>query len=154
MRPDFAWPKARAKDILIQESNQETFVYDKKSQQAHCLSELAGLVWRHCDGQRGWQELAVIAHDKLGVPNDSQVIEFVLNELALAKLLQTGAVITPEQNKYTRREVARRFGLNAGAGFLLAPLITLATASTAAEGTLTMALPAAVLPFAPQAKAA
>ena len=49
MRPDYAWPKARTQDLVIQEANQETLVYDRKSHQAHCLNPLVGLVWRHCE---------------------------------------------------------------------------------------------------------
>ena len=132
MRTDMIRPKASAHDMVVQELDAETLVYDKKRHQAHCLNPLASLIWRHCDGQRSVPDLARLAHEQLGVPNDVQLIEVGLHDLAYANLLVIAPKATPEQRQYSRREVARRLGVAAAAGLILLPVITsVGTASAA-----------------------
>jgi hypothetical protein len=124
MQIDKTRPKACTHDMVVQEVDRDTLVYDKKRHQAHCLNSLASLIWRHCDGQRNLPDLAKLAHEQLGVPNDVQLIEVGLHDLAQAKLLDIAPEATPEQRHYTRREVARRLGVAAAAGLILLPVIT------------------------------
>ena len=58
------FPKARSEDIVSQQAGDELLVFDKKFHHAHCLNKLAGLVWRHCDGQRSVADLAGIVHEQ------------------------------------------------------------------------------------------
>ena len=113
----------RISDLCIT-TRADTLVYDKKRHQAHCLNPLASLIWRHCDGQRSVPDLARLAHEQLGVPNDIEIIELGLHGLAQAKLLDIAPEATAAQRQYTRREVARRLGVAAAAGLILLPVIT------------------------------
>ena len=132
MRSDPNRPKASTHAMVVQEVDRDILVYDKKHHQAHCLNPLASLIWHHCDGQRSLLDLARLAHEQLGVPNDVQLIEVGLHDLAQAKLLESAPEATPEQRQYTRREVARRLGVAASAGLILLPVITsVGTASAA-----------------------
>ncbi len=133
MNPTNRFPKARVEDILFQEAGDELLVFDKKSHQAHCLNKLAGLVWRHCDGQRSFDDLARIVRQQLEVPADSQLVALAVQELARTQLLEAGCVPVEGQRQYTRRELAARVGIGAAAALLLTPLVTsIATALPAA----------------------
>ena len=124
MRSNTKRPKACTHDTVVQELDGDTLVYDKKRHQAHCLNPLASLIWHHCDGQRSVPELARLAHERLGVPNDVQIIELGLHDLAQAQLIEIAPKAMPEQRHSTRREVARRLGVASAAGLILWPVIT------------------------------
>ena len=123
MKPENMAPLARTDDLAVQQVNDETLVYDKKTHHAHCLNRIAGVVWRHCDGRRTSDDLAKIVNQVLGLPGDPGLVELALQELGQAQLLEQYPKVTPEQKQYTRREVSSRLGVGAAA-FLLAPLVT------------------------------
>ncbi len=129
------FPKARSEDIVSQQAGDELLVFDKKFHHAHCLNKLAGLVWRHCDGQRSVADLAGIVHEQLKIPADAQLIELALDELARVQLLEGFVPASPEAKQYSRRGLARRLGVGAAAALLLSPLVvSLATASLEKTG--------------------
>jgi len=152
MGPTDGLPLARTDDLVVQEANEETLVYDKKYHLAHCLNRLAALVWRHCDGRRGTSELAVIVHKRLGIPVDPEVVELTLQELAQANLLQGRAPVPHEQRKYSRRELNRRMAGAGTAAFLLAPVVTIMTQTAMAHASPPKA-PTTAAPGAPTTKA-
>ena len=51
-------PQARTADLVISELPDEVLVYDLKTHQAHCLNQLAALIWRHCDGKSTVAQIA------------------------------------------------------------------------------------------------
>jgi len=50
-------PKARAEGLSIQELGNEILIYDRDTDQAHCLGPVAARVWRACDGKRPLADL-------------------------------------------------------------------------------------------------
>ena len=104
-------PRARVEDVVVQEVNDETLVFDRQTRQAHCLNRLAAVVWRHCDGHRTREEVAAIIARQLAVPVDTQLVELAVEELGQARLLEGLEPASPEQKRYTRREAARRLGV-------------------------------------------
>src|ERR1700733_13956171 len=104
MPTDNRKPKARQTDLVVQEQGEETLIYDTKTHQAHCLTRLTGLIWRHCDGRRSLTELAAIVHRQLQIPEDQQLVEVTLQELQQANLLQDYPTPTGTA-KVSRREV-------------------------------------------------
>ncbi|HLJ97233.1 MAG TPA: PqqD family protein, partial [Gemmataceae bacterium] len=67
-------PLRREAELLIQEMDKETFVYDQRHQKAPCLNPAAALVWRNCDGRTSVAELARLLHEPLGVPTNKELV--------------------------------------------------------------------------------
>jgi hypothetical protein len=117
------YPKSRRSDLLIDQVGDETIVYDQLRQEAHSLNRLASIVWRQNDGTRSVEELAELAGAELGAPADQSIIEYALDKLATAHLLEGGAI--------TRRDVVRRMTF-AGAAAVALPVVLSIAAPTAA----------------------
>ena len=66
---------------MVKQIDDETLIFDRKAQEAHCLSQLAGLIWRHCDGRATVVDLAALLHRELGVAHDETVVWMALRRL-------------------------------------------------------------------------
>jgi hypothetical protein len=120
------YPKARQTDVLVEKVGDETILYDGQRQLAHSLNRSASIVWENSDGAHSVGELAQLVSAELGIePNDS-IVEFALDKLASANLL--------EDNHVSRRDVVRRMTF-AGAAALALPVSVVApTEAMAASG--------------------
>jgi hypothetical protein len=119
-------PAARV-DLLVQELQDETLVYDRVQHRAHCLNRTAALVWRFCDGRRTVTELMRCMESELGAPVDDQLVWHALDQLAEVGLL--AGPLMPAMTHMSRRELIRKSGIAAAVAL---PLITSITAPTAA----------------------
>ena len=124
-------PQARTKGLVVRDLSGELIVYDLDRHQAHCLNETAAAVFRHADGHHSRRQIA--AH--LGAPGrpGNELVDFALEQLAGAHLLETAASAEPAAG-LTRRDVVRRVGLGAA---VLLPLVTSVLAPTPAEAAAT-----------------
>ena len=52
-------PVARKRELVVQESGEETLVYDLVSNRASCLNQTSALVWKHCDGSKTIGDIAI-----------------------------------------------------------------------------------------------
>lgn len=117
------YPKARHNDLLVEKVGDETIIYDGERQLAHSLNRSASIVWQNSDGEHSVPQLAQLVGTELGIePNDS-IVEYALDKLADAKLLDTTEV--------SRRDVVRRMTL-AGAAALALPVVLSVVAPTEA----------------------
>lgn len=117
------YPKARHNDLLVEKVGDETIIYDGERQLAHSLNRSASIVWQNSDGEHSVPQLAQLVGTELGIePNDS-IVEYALDKLADAKLLDTTQV--------SRRDVVRRMTL-AGAAALALPVVLSVVAPTEA----------------------
>ena len=133
MNPTNRFPKARVEDILFQEAGDELLVFDKKSHQAHCLNKLAGLVWRHCDGQRSFDDLARIVRQQSEVPADSQRSPWPCKNWHARNCSKQAVSQSRGNGSIPGGRLAARVGIGAAAALLLTPLVTsIATALPAA----------------------
>src|SRR4051794_1125104 len=122
-------PVARDEGLLVEQVADETVIYDEKTNQAHCLTPLAAVVFNHCDGATTIQEIAIVASDRLGEPIDeSRVID------ALEQLSERDLLAFPPSGGLSRREMVQKTALTAGGVAFSAPLISsnLAPVSVAA----------------------
>ena len=124
-------PRARARDLLIQELPEETLVYDQVRHRAHCLNRTAALVWRRCDGRTSVAELAQVLAREAQLPPDGEAVWAVLHDLSRAHLLEE-RIIPPEGAPRSRREALQRLGAVAGLAVLL-PAVQSIVAPTAAQ---------------------
>jgi hypothetical protein len=112
-------PVARDEGLLVEQVADETVIYDEKVNQAHCLSPLAAVVFRHCDGKTTIQELGILASDRLGEPVDElRVID------ALEQLSERDLLAVPPRSGISRREMVQKTAVTAGGVAFAAPLIT------------------------------
>lgn len=90
------YPVARRDDLLISE---EGLVYDARCSQVHSLSTTAREVWSACDGRSSLALLARIASKTAATPFDTDMVLYLLQDLAERGLLQDDALPTPSVSR-------------------------------------------------------
>jgi hypothetical protein len=124
-------PPARKADLVIQEVEGETLVYDLKSHKAHCLNPTAALVWKLCDGRRTAAQIAQKLEEQLHATVTSEVVWLAVGQLERLKLLKEPVKGVPDSARISRRELGRRMGM--ATALLALPLITSINAPAAIQ---------------------
>ena len=114
-------PKARRNDLLVEQVRDETVVYDGQRQEAHSLNRAASIVWQNSDGTRTIPELAQVLGSELGFEPNESIVEYALDKLADAHLL--------EESSVSRRDLVRRMTF-AGAAAVGLPVVLSMVAPT------------------------
>ncbi len=114
-----SFPKARRKDLVVEELPDETLVYDLERDKAHCLNPTAALVWSRCDGNTSVADMASSLEQELDLPADESLVWMALDRLGKARLLEDPVGLPGEAARYSRREMMRTFGRVAGLTLLL-----------------------------------
>src|SRR5216684_7882280 len=81
-------PKARRNQLVRKELGGEMLVYDRNSDEAHCLNATAARVWAHCDGLTTVAEMAQLLEEEMKTPVADEVVWFALEQLTKSSLLQ------------------------------------------------------------------
>ena len=118
--------RARQNDILVERVGDETIVYDGERHEAHSLNRSASIVWQHSDGEHSVPQLAELLGSELGVEPDDSLVEYALDRLANAHLLES----EPTES-LSRRDAVRRLTL-AGAAAVALPVVLSMVAPTEA----------------------
>jgi len=116
-------PKSRHNGLLVDHVGDETIIYDETRQEAHSLNRSASLVWEHSDGARSVQQLAALVGSELGIEPDESVVEYALDKLANAHLLETSSV--------SRRDLVRKMTFAGAAAIALPVVLSIASPSAA-----------------------
>jgi hypothetical protein len=120
--------------LVVQEFGDELLIYDQQTDVAHCLSSVAAVVWRMCEGGASLQDIANrISVDRLGgssAPEDAEI----LAQAAVTELEEKSLLIGngPGAEGISRRHVLRRMA-GVGAAALAAPLVVSAAVPKPAE---------------------
>lgn len=125
-------PRARRTGLVIQTLPQEMLVLDTELEQANCLNETAALVWEYADGTRSVSDIAENVSGELGVPVDSKMVWYALEQLGKKGLLME-PMPTPTSTPYTgmsRRAFLTRAGL-VSAAVAIPVIISIAVPSPA-----------------------
>src|SRR6266849_4012723 len=122
-------PKARRNQLVRKELGREMLVYDRRSDQAHCLNATAALVWAHCDGLTTVAEMARLLEDEIKTPVADEVVWFALAQLRKSRLLQESWGRPAQVEQLSRRVMVSRLGIAAA---VAVPLVTSIIAPTAA----------------------
>jgi hypothetical protein len=106
--PHSELPRLRADDLVIHELPDEVLIYDRVTDQAHCLNHTAALVWRACNGRRTPTEIA----RKLTTQVDAAVSEdlVVLALVSLQKLNLLERTSSSPFSRLSRRQIIRTLG--------------------------------------------
>jgi hypothetical protein len=119
-------PRARQNDILVEQVGDETIVYDGERHEAHSLNRSASIVWQHSDGEHSVPQLAEVLGTEMGIEPDDSLVEYALDRLANAHLLEGAAI-----ESVSRRDAVRRLTL-AGAAAVALPVVLSMVAPTEA----------------------
>lgn len=121
-------PLARTDSLIVQELPDETLVYDREREKAHCLNHPAALVWKHCDGRTTIAEITQTLEKDLKTTIDDRVVSLALAELGKHDLLQTPMQGQEYLGNVSRRRLVRTLGYIA-----VLPLITSIVAPAAGQ---------------------
>ncbi len=127
-------PRARQDELVVEELQDETLVYDLERHKARCLNRTAALVWRHCDGQTSVAEVAALLEEQLATPTDEAVVWMALDRLDRAHLLSEPVTLPAERTRYSRREMLRTLRRAAGISLLLPVIESIVAPLAAAQG--------------------
>lgn len=132
-------PKARSADLVVQQVNDETMVYDLLSHQAHCLNRTAAEIWKNCDGQTPVPVIAERIGRDFGADVEQDLVLLAVTELSERKLLENQEIRPRMTN---RREALRKITF----GVVAAPIIyTLVAPSALASASCACVNPGACL---------
>ncbi len=126
-------PRARQDELVVEELQDETLVYDLKRHKAHCLNRTSALVWQHCDGRTTVAEVAALLERQLKIPADEAVVWMALDRLGTAHLLTEQVTLPAERARYSRREVLRTLRRAAGISLLLPVVESIVAPRAAAQ---------------------
>jgi hypothetical protein len=127
-------PRARQDELVVEELQDETLVYDLERHKARCLNRTAALVWRHCDGQTSVAEMAALLEERSATPTDEAVVWMALDRLDRAHLLSEPVTLPAKRTQYSRREMLRTLRRAAGISLLLPVIESIVSPLAAAQG--------------------
>ena len=115
-------PKSRTENIVVQNLNDETLIYDLTTHKAFCLNETSAKVFNACDGETTFEEL------KNKFRFTDEIIYLSLDELKENNLIKT-EYVSPFAGM-SRREVVKKIGLTS---LIALPMISSLVAPPAAH---------------------
>lgn len=80
-------PLARSKDLVVQEADAETLIFDLTSNQASCLNISSSLVWKNCNGTNDVGEIAESVGKQTGEKVSDDLVWLALDQLSRKALL-------------------------------------------------------------------
>lgn len=122
-------PKARKRQLIIQEMADETLVYDEGDHKAHCLNKAAAFVWKHCDGRTSVAQITRLMEKQMKASVTEQVVWHALEQMEKSGLLESPVTRPAQVALMSRRALVRQIGIAA----ITVPLVTSIVAPTATE---------------------
>jgi hypothetical protein len=133
------FPKSRSKEIVVQNLNRETLVYDLVSNKALCLNETSMLIWQMCDGENSISDIVQDLSRRLKRTISEDLVRLAIDQLKKENLLENSEEIQIELAGLSRREMIRQAGLASAAALpvisaLVAPSAAMALSSCSNPG--------------------
>lgn len=123
-------PLSRRSELVDQNVDNETLIYDLSINKAFCLNQTSALVYQLADGTRTIAEISRLMSIRLKDLVGEEMIYLALNELKKNNLIENAAELTDHFGGLSRREVIRRVGL---ASLIALPVISSLVAPNAAN---------------------
>ncbi len=105
-------PKARKKNIVVQELENETLVYDLNTKKAACLNDTSRMIWNYCNGKNGVAEIADLVSVETKSLVGTELVELCIEQLQQESLLDNKCYLTTSLTGLSRREAVKRIGLS------------------------------------------
>lgn len=102
--------------LLVRKVGNEVIIYDRKTQKAHYLTNIAASVWQLWEANKSVREICVALEQP-----DEQQVWAILAELGSAGLLANPIPEMADDNKLSRRELVKKTGVGIA---LAAPFLT------------------------------
>lgn len=123
-------PKARTREIVVQEMDSETLVYDLKTNKALCLNQVSAIIWKNCNGTNSISDIIDNASIEMKTIISEELVEFAIDQLRKENLLENADEIELNISNLSRREAIRKIGLSSA---ILLPMITFVIAPAASQ---------------------
>lgn len=107
------FPQARMSELVAKEIPGELLIYDLNSHQAHCLNQMAALVWQHCDGKSSIAAIKQAISQELQADVREEIIWTALEQLSRSNLLENKITKPTHKAAVSRRQALRQLGLMA-----------------------------------------
>lgn len=127
-------PKARDKEIIIHESENETLVYHQGKNKAFVLNHTIAEIWRNCDGLQNISQLTNNISSVFGKEIDENLVKLALVTLRKEDLLNESSEAPEFYKKISRRELARKVGFSSMIALPILMKIVAPTSAHAASG--------------------
>jgi hypothetical protein len=116
--------------LVVKELGDETLIYDREREKAHCLNLTAALVWKNCDGQNDARRIAELMQQQFSASVDERLVWLALRQLEKDHLLETTVALPSVFAGLSRRQMIRTLGI---ATAVAVPLVTSIVAPTAVQ---------------------
>lgn len=100
----------RKDNILVQDLDKETLVYDLNQNKAYSLSETSALVWRELDGTKSADEISRAVSKKIGQDFSEDMVWLAVSQLKTENLLANPEEVATPFDGLSRREAVKRVG--------------------------------------------
>ena len=104
-------PKARKDNLVVQDLNGETLIYDLDTNRAVCLNETSALVWQNCDGVKTVSDISSVLSAETNNSASEDLVWLALDMLNKENLIENSAEIELKFESVSRREVIKKIGL-------------------------------------------
>jgi hypothetical protein len=81
-------PKAKRREIVVQELPDELMIYDLETDRGFCLNQTARVIFEQCDGESTCRESIEVISGKLGVKIDESILWSTIQKFHQAGLLE------------------------------------------------------------------
>ena len=120
-------PRARKENIVVQNTANETLVYDLGTNKALVLNETSGFIWNLCDGNRDILQIQNEVSKQFKQSASEDFIWFAIDQLKKDSLLESDTELPNHFAGLNRRQIIKKVGL----GTMIAlPLIVSLVAPT------------------------
>ena len=124
------YPQSVREDIVVQNIEDETLLYNLKTNKALCLNQTSTLIWEMCDGKTSISEIAEKLGEKLKKPVTEELVWLAVDQLKKEDLLENTDTVPSNFAGLSRREVIRRVGFTS---LVALPLISAIVAPNAVQ---------------------
>lgn len=121
-------PKSRQENIVVQDLQDETLIYDLTTDKAFCLNETSSFVWQNCDGEKEVGQIAEGLARKNRQPVNEDIVWLAIEQLRADNLLSDAEISADVFAGMNRREIIKKVGL---ATMIALPVVFGLTAPTA-----------------------
>lgn len=112
----------------MQNTDDETLVYDLAVNKAFLLNETSAFVWQNCDGRQAVSEISIALAKRNRQPINEDIVWLAIDQLKSVNLMENAGELKSKFEGLNRREVVKKIGL---ASMMTLPVISSLVAPTA-----------------------
>ncbi len=122
------YPLGKTENLVVQNLEDETLLYNLKTNKALCLNETSALIWEMCDGRSSISQIAEKLGKRLKKPVADEVVWLAVDQLKNEGLLANADEVQNNFDGLSRREVIRKVGF---ASVIALPIVSAVVAPKA-----------------------